>query len=804
MLIRFAYFLRCLPKARHALQPYWTTCSFTPHSYSTEADINYSTSIKNQEISLSWNPTKQIHEITHSDSPANNRGFPTVKATEGTQRTAPASPPSVISSPKKTLRQLHERRPLKVHSDASDIVQPRFTQRRLRALRWKYRASHPFRRRVLQGTKFVKSSQDRTVHLPPCRPQLKVFSVQRYLRSPLPVSLGTWTKDIPSTDDGRLHGVRSYIDELDTSWSSRFMRLEEGHYLKLSRAININRFIQMYASFYTGRKVLHKSWTHLPVECRLSRWQDAMLWCMQKSPKRALLLLLISLKGQVSRPPRYMIQNCLQYLTRYYLSRSRNADPQILDAIWHLTINFMDVADSNYVRAYSMSQDVIQILLKHCDGARVVTLYDKIVINNAELHENTMLHFLESLVSTGNLALSMKVLETIARGWNRKNQAMTGPGLFSNQIQSACVRLLRTHWGLGSPYPIQSGILAQMLELGIRPNTRMYNVMLLNMIEGGDFETAWKTFDIAKESDHFKADSITYGVLAKGAKLSGDSEILDKVLWETHENPNLLQDARLVSGIFSAISELAPGNEFAAMLKYYKHHFDLRPLQELGLCEAEHEPKEQVDRDERWPNKYILGQMILAYNKTHASLNSLIYNYDLYHNLVLENHPLVACLAQDDYVANSYLIAFSQRIDTLHYCTTVIKHMLSLSETPGSAAYAAPTVRTWSILAAAYMRHHQKHAAEKVLTLMHARGLTPDLITWNILISGYSAMQDIDGAMGALRQLEANGLESNSRTIKGLGRLWDRGKLLKLLKINLEETRKDDQDKSRSNLNELA
>jgi len=605
--------------------------------------------------------------------------------------------------------------------------------------------------------------------------------LEQYLNSPNWVSLGSWADASRVSNKGFGHHENELsIHEIDLSWTTKIQRLEQGHRLKVWRTANIARFLRRSASQHVSMRRVHPIWVHLPVRHRLVRWQDAMLWCMQNNPKRALGLLLVTMKGRAFRPPRHMVQGCLKFLSRKFLSNISEPEPEALKAIWHLTFKFVGGASPEELRSYAVSQEVIHLLLRHCDGTKAILLYQTLASNRADLKPNTLLHFLEKFADMGKLHLSMALLKEITR---RCRVTFLG----EPQLQSACVKLLRTRWSTAEPYLIQSQILSQMLELGIRPNTQMYNVILLNMIEGHDFDTAWKTFDIARQSFHFKTDTITYCILAKGAKLSGDFNILELVIRETNENPEL-QDTRLTSNILNAIGELNPGNEFPTMLDFYKEKFDLRPLQELRLCRFDVKAPENGNAEGKWPDKYVLGQMILAYNKFHGSPEGLIERYNLYHRFVRHEHPLFAPFAYDDYVANSFLMAFGQNFETLQYCTVVLKNMLTPPWSPNSAPHAAPTVQTWSILLAAYMLHKQKVAAEKVLTMMRERGLQPDVVTWNMLVGGYAAMQDAEGAMGALRRMEEVGFQANSRTLKALGRLYDKRNMLEMLRASMEET----------------
>ena len=731
---------------------------------------------------------------------------------------------------------LHSKRPQSLRRSNGRKVRLRFVSRKLKDVKT-LRYQHILRYRLCETS--VKANEKFSIpnrlglgppkHLPTPR------SLRGFLRSEGTISLGKWSNTAKaSSSDFDQSGGQQTVDEIITRWSVRLTCLVEGRPIRAFRTFRIEAFVRKYANACVSKKRLHQMWLHLPVHLRLDRWQDAMLWCMQNSPKRALTILLGTLKGREFRPPRYMVHDCLNFLARHYLAKPTQAspnvspallnvdgadsdpswlnlngpqadlsvsesdqitskaapdvpqtdktifrpDPSALDAILRITYRFMEGDSPEELRLYSVSQDAMQLLLKHCDDAQALSLYETLVSNRADLYPNTMLHFLERFVHMGQLDLSLKILEKIGSRFPRS--------LAHDQTQMACVKLLRTRWGTDAPYRIQSAILSQILEMGIRPNQQLCNVILLNMVEGYDFDTAWQMFDIAKQSHGFQTDSITYSILAKGAKLSKDSSILDKVLYDTEHEPELRSE-RLLTDILGAIGALSPDHEYSAMLDFYRHHFDLRPLQDLGILEMGVKAQRNSDLGSKWPSKYILGQMILAYNKSHSSSIDLMQRYNIYQKLVKEEHPLVAPLARDDYVANSFVMAFGQNKNTLPYCTTVLKHMLSPPSSPNSLPYAAPTLQTWSILLAAYMRHRQKFAAEKVLKMMRGRGLKPDKVTWNTLIGGYSAMQDIDAAVGAIREMEAAGFESDSRTLKGLDRIWDRKGLLDMLKVSMEK-----------------
>lgn len=510
-------------------------------------------------------------------------------------------------------------------------------------------------------------------------------------------------------------------------------------------------------------------------------WRNVMLWCLKYEKRQALMLLLATFKGRKYRPPRYVVSDCLESLARYFLLEVSPVNPTALDIISVLTCKFIDGA-RDQEQSFPVSQHLVHLVLRHSDDLRVLSFYGLLGFNKAVLHVNTMLHFLDRFLDMGRINLSMKLLGTIAK---------TNFDLSYPQIQMACVKLLRARFDTQDEYTVRSNILSQILEVGIRPKIPMFNAILLNASEGGDFVNAWKMYGLAKEDDALIPDSVTYRVLLKGAILSGELFNVEMVVREIQTNGKVLQDLRLVSDVLNAISLVSPIDAFFPMLDFYKQHCDLRPLQELSLCGDETQAPPGTNCSGVWPTSYILTHMILAYIRLNQGSPRLIHNYTLYYHHVKENHPLLAPLAEKDIVPNSFVMAFGMRYNTLQYCTTVVKHMLEFSSSKftafDSVPYAAPTVQTWSILVAAYFRHRQKRAAEKVHDMMRERGIRGDKVTWNTLVRGYASLQDVSAAVDTVKEMKATGFEVDNYTIRGLGKLWSRERSDEALKMLTEE-----------------
>lgn len=585
------------------------------------------------------------------------------------------------------------------------------------------------------------------------------------------VSFGLWPE---YTSWSSPQSSTESLEKISWDWTSNFRTLRVPEAMQGWTGLDTKQVLWYFLGLRSGRNHANKKWTGLQGYDDASLWQNVMLWCLKYRRKQALMLLLATFKGRKYRPPRYVVLDCLGFLARHFLFGVSNPNPLSINAIWLLTCKTIDGA-GNQQQSLPVSQDLIYLVLQHSDDSRVLSFYDLLGSNKVVLQVNTILRFLDRFLDMGRINLSMRILRTIAS---------TDFDLSWDRIQIACVKLLRARFDAQDEYAVRSNILTQILEMGIRPKVPLMNAILLNAGEGGDFANAWQMYRLAKENA-LVPDAITFGVLLKGAKISGKISNLEMVIRDIQTNGIALQNLRLISDMLNAISLMSPGDSFGAMLDFYKRHCDLRPLQELSLCGGEIQAPSGANCSAIWPTVHILTQMILAYVRLNQGSLGLIHNYNLYYQRVKENHPLIAPLAQRDFVANSFIFAFGKNPSTLQHCTTVVKHMLEFSSpnhvTSKSAQYAAPTVQTWSILFAAYLRNRQRRAAEKVLDMMHERGIEPDQISWNTLVSGYSGLQDVDAAVDTVKRMEAVGFEPDSYTTRALARLWPRDRLEKAL-----------------------
>lgn len=576
----------------------------------------------------------------------------------------------------------------------------------------------------------------------------------------------------------------SCTDAFSTKWTTAFAYVSAPYDGKLRTDTEFRGHSSRtrVAQAVQGRII--RSWSEVPKHRKRLMWRRLMIKALRLSPVDALMIMDDTLaKGQF-KPPRYCMEDSLDLITCRLL-QDENVQGH--------TIKSLHSSISNFISTYSIisgtasiSQRTIFLLSKASSIAQLISLWACLREHNVTIHLNTKMQLTSRFLDYGMVEVALNMLH----GLNRTELAL-------DQVQSVCVRLLRLYLDVDNIYAVRSSMLTQMLMLGLRPNMHLYNVILLNAMEAGDQQMGWRIYQIAR--DHgLKPDAYTYAILLKGANDKASLE----AIWRNAFNDgiDIKKNPRLATEYFYAVylaEQNGPQNwSFAALLSRYQDFFKVSSLYDLGISIATTDVSQDVDVGKLDPPPPALGIMILFYLRQFPCINRIPGIYDNYRRLVRHRHAVVAPLAMTTHTANAFLMALGRNSETLHLCPSVLEHMMSskISEDgevfdgqpkpnhqqlQGPAPWIArPDVQTWSILLAAFLRHDQKTAAEKVLSMMRSRKEWPNRVTWNTLVSGYSRLQNANAAVNSLRRMGKEGFQPDDRTLDGLGSLVDRKKLI--------------------------
>ncbi|KAL9029372.1 MAG: hypothetical protein Q9196_002379 [Gyalolechia fulgens] len=386
---------------------------------------------------------------------------------------------------------------------------------------------------------------------------------------------------------------------------------------------------------------------------------------------------------------------------------------------------------------------------------------------------------MDNFARQGRPDLAMDALRRIAG---------SGADVSSDTVQYSCITLLRTRFDKVEWYRVQSHLVTEMLELGIRPGIPMLNAMILNAVEACDYQTAQAMFQTAR-ANGIRRDTITYSILLKVALQNSDPNLVEKIMHMAEEDGALPRNNQLVFCLVVTILQIAQAaktdfvtltSRYKTMLQFYARYCDLRPLQELGIVlDVYRETK--VTNVVSQPSPQLLAVMIMGYIRLFAGIRQVEGLYTRYQSLIAQDHQLIASTAETDHVANAFLFRLGRTKKSSNKCAVILRDMLN---PPASTTVkvAKPTVQTWSIALRTYFFNNQRAAGEKILQMMRAMGTEPNQVTMNTIISGYANMQDAPAAVNAMQQMEAAGLQVDSYTLKGLTRIINRDELLDALR----------------------
>jgi pentatricopeptide repeat protein len=547
---------------------------------------------------------------------------------------------------------------------------------------------------------------------------------------------------------------------------------------------------QYRAQLHERREVAAQVWLDMNRNRRMSIWYALMAWACTKAPREALVPLDVAIHYPAIQPPQRVLDDCLAALATHLLKFAYPPRVQDVDAIYQLACDYAEAA-SRTQTCRPLRQFIIYQILDYCSTEQRRSLFRTFLTYNMPLSSQTLLQFAEKFTDEGEALIGLEILRSAVNA---------GAEMSSYAVQSSCVKILRTRPEAGDWIRMQSDLLSQILQMGIKPNTILWTCIMQNAIDAGDYEEAWRWYDMGV-ADGLKPSQITFSVLLQMAKRGHAKDSLDRITEEAAKEGVLPNDLWLIFDVLHAIylSErsklvLGPERTFDAMLLFYGQCCDLGPLRNMGLRLEAHLIDIERGHDLPMPSSRVVGLMLLGYLSQfgkHGDPSVLVPLYSRYRDLVEANDPIIGPLGSTDYVSNAFVKAFGMRSDGLSHCTLVVKNMLTrttpvllaseLSRNVNPDQTGKPTVQTWNILLSSYIRHRRTEAAEKIVSMMQTRDIKPDACTWNNVIAGYVKTQDVENVVFASRKMRDTGVEYNEFTIQALRRLVDKTRYLKAM-----------------------
>lgn len=493
-----------------------------------------------------------------------------------------------------------------------------------------------------------------------------------------------------------------------------------------------------------------------------SVWTHVSLWMLHYD-KDCLVDFLLATRGSYS--PGLHVADCLQVLAAHYI---RSGSFETVEHIAKLNQIFCGLSENPNAKGMAFDGRFIRLVMPYSTTAQIIDLHRAIKAGEFRVHANTLMHLTAYFAKHDHFHQALDVLLDAHRG---------GARIHSYPFRSNCSTLLRKSMSLPGGLRICLRIVDNLAKIGVRLNTRLCNIIILNAVEAGDVKTAHDVYHSLLEND-VKPSMHTYALLLKACKLNiDDADALNHTIAAAIAGVNFSQSPVVAVEILHCLALHHTRNSgdaaWSTMCQAYAQIFNLGPLVQLGLpIPASAQSVPNTRRIKRVPVQAI-GIMLRTYLKLihdgQGSVARATPIYQRYRQLVDSRKEPFASTAMTSHCYNAFLGTFTKNKRTLINAAEVIKDMQSASaESPPKSV--VPDVQSWSIFLEGFSSHGQLRLAEQVLTYMRGKGLEPNAVTWNTLLKGYAGEQDLEGLLDTVGRIEKQGHAWDEWTYGGLRR----------------------------------
>ncbi|KAJ5893841.1 hypothetical protein N7495_005532 [Penicillium taxi] len=522
-----------------------------------------------------------------------------------------------------------------------------------------------------------------------------------------------------------------------------------------------------------------KIWHAMDRSIKASLWQRLAISLLEKDPQLLLKFLFATTQGE-TKPDFTMVVDCLLFLDRFYYKTwlkdhtvdGRHNYSDVIQACLHPTT----------WPIISLPHKGARLFIRRARLEAVVSAF--LTVNRRGIHmtATTMLCFMWRFTELGDVDYALRALHKV-RGMNEASFSMNSEG-----VHRHCCKLLT----LDKVEDTQSGrnfqILPRLLEMGVRPDRDMMNVVVANAFKTGDPQLGADMLDFMKQHG-FEYDSHTYMTLLKHAVECGDRGKVDALMHQFDAHDELRNNPWLVSKIMHCHyiytvkhldTDADPRRMFYSMLEMYNRFHDITPLRELFIIPRNYTVPGTGEIKKTLPSPVALYIMIATYFRCQERFDMVQRVYSQFRSLVVQGHPVITPLAETDHTYNEFLLAFRESPRGLQPCMRVVEDMLNpptfAADSLGtSKAHSKPTIRTWTILLSAFIFHRRPRAAERIREMMTKHNVRFNNVTWNTIISGYVTAQDIPKTAATIWEMEQQGfsIDQDPCTMRSLRYLRD-------------------------------
>lgn len=540
---------------------------------------------------------------------------------------------------------------------------------------------------------------------------------------------------------------------------------------------------RLFSAGHDGKSVATK-WMELDLETKRAWVERLTIYILDRKPARALAFIqAITFDAESHKSRAILIADALGHLAKlhhaghYPTKHHWSGGPEILKQKYIAA--FIHVFQHVLAKHRSTcSQDLLYNLTGVAKGEGLKEVLKCLKTARTVFNFDTLLHYANAFAKEGETQSALECLEETKLRHSGQSWAAV---VTRERLRWTCALILRESMSDGQGYHDTTAIVARFLNLGIKMDILLYNVIMHNAMEAGDYRTAFKVYNTL-ESNGLKPDQHTLSILLHGCSAQISPVAFKPFAQHCAEFAREVKDQWLATDYLNYVNRCHQDDadlhhSSAVLWKAYLSLFSGLPLEPfIGHHRASlrHEINEQIHSS----TSSIMAPTPLAFfimlemEIRLAQAGNVQRLLNLYRQFrVLAQRPELKNFTKEPALWNLFLLAFCKNKQFAN-ASQVIKDMTDTSP--------QPNVYSWNIFMQGFFKADQIQAAERVYEIMKIRGVTPDQYTYGVLLRGYAKAQSVDKIGEIMQQLDAE-QELNPELLQSLAKIDDRAKLMSTL-----------------------
>ena len=550
-------------------------------------------------------------------------------------------------------------------------------------------------------------------------------------------------------------------------------------------------------------KQVRRNWLELDMETRKTWFERLLLYLLDRKSSRALPFIQTLATDPLLRDMRSeAIADALGHLAKVHSRKAYVAN--------HGWAKSSEANKSEFVPAFVhifrealakqkdiCSQDLLYNLVGLAGTEDLKRVFDCLVEVRTRFGFDTLLHYANAFGEAGEFQYALRCLDEL----KARHSTVAWQSVVDRQrLRWSCALILRNSMSKSKDYHETPGIVASFVRLGIKMDILLYNVVMHNAMEAGDYVTAFKVYNTL-ESNGLKPDKRTLSILLHGCSSQSNPAMFQNFAQHCAEVAQDTKDPWLATDYLFYVyirhqNDPDLGQASASLWQAYLDFFSGTSLEHFiphgsngsgnAVIKKRHAPTSSLLEPPPMA-MYIMLQMEIR-SALAISTQRVLNLYRKFKSLA--SGPDFKVLTRNPTIWNAFLLAFCQK-QQFASASQVIKDM-----TEGSPQ---PNVYSWNIFMQAFFKTGQVQAAERVFEIMRSRGVDPDQFTYGVLLRGYARAQLVERIGDTMQNVNTE-QEMDPGLLRALAKVVDRRRLM----YTLEKSRVEKEARAREIAEKLA